>query len=261
MGYGLDFTKSAAYNSYTVSNLYNDWAVSTTKRTEGNLRYARWTGRDSPSPDYGTIKNFVSDDGAAVAKEQVRYMAIAYKTPTTLLTSVKFYLNGGSGSASAAQTFKNSSGWTYAVFDISVAPQYSDATTISSVGWWFPGMTTSQSLDVSHIAFFATKAEATAFGKAAVAFDKNPGIYSSTGFGWISSNNKAFGMLRGSNLVSGYANNYKTYYAGEDYFKRQFGLDNSADNPDSGIYHLNMYDAVKGSIATATAVGAARPAT
>lgn len=248
VGYGLDFTKSEAYDSYTVSNLYNDWAVSTTKRTEDNLRYARWTGMDSASPDYGTIKNFVSDDGAAVAKEQVRYMAIAYKTPTTLLTSVKFYLNGGSGSASAAQTFKNSSGWTYAVYDLSVAPQYSDATTISSVGWWFPGMTTSQSLDVSHIAFFATKAEATAFGKAAVAFDKDPGIYSSTGFGWISSNNKGFGMLRGSNLVSGYANNYKTYYVGEDYFKRQLGLDNSDDNPDSGIYHLNMYDAVKGSL-------------
>ena len=149
---------------------------------------------------------------------------------------------------SAAQTFKNSSGWTYAVYDLSVAPQYSSATTVSSVGWWFPGMTTSQSLDVSHIAFFATKAEATAFGKAAAAFDKNPGVYSSTGFGWISSNNKGFGMLRGSNLVSGYVNNYKTYYVGEDYFKRQLGLDHSDDNPDSGIYHLNMYDATKGSL-------------
>ena len=125
------------------------------------------------------------------------------------------------------KTLTPSSSWTYLTYDLSLIKDidYGSISTVTKVGWYLPGLYSDEKLDISHIGFFGSQSEADTFGKAAVAYDKNPGTTKT----WNMGNNASFAMLyasaggawnqtsaKGAKANANYpSNSYDTYAIGK----------------------------------------------
>ena len=212
-GYVYDYTSSEAYNSAlygaTQSLGNNNWIGSVQiAATVGTPMYLH-VSEGSNDLDTAYIADFTSDFGGAPSKANVQYVTIVYRSSgiTTgertygfwVETSTYPYAAGkGSRSNSYMKSFIPSSTWTYLTYDLSSIKtsdsDYSSVSTISKIGWYLPGLYSDETLDISHIGFFSSQNDADTFGKAAVAYDNNPGSIKT----WNMGNNSAFAMLYSS---------------------------------------------------------------
>lgn len=241
-GYVYDYTSSDAYESalYGSSQALgnNSWIGSTqVAAANGNPMYLK-VSEGSDDLDKAYIANFSSDFGGAKSKSDIRYVTIVYRSSGigTGERSYGFWIESGyspyaagkgSRSYSYMKTLTPSSSWTYLTYDLSLIKDidYGSISTVTKVGWYLPGLYSDEKLDISHIGFFGSQSEADTFGKAAVAYDKNPGTTKT----WNMGNNASFAMLyasaggawnqtsaKGAKANANYpSNSYDTYAIGK----------------------------------------------
>ncbi len=213
---GLDFTTQAyqndfaAYSLTTGSNCWTSTVVSSvSKQRDGNLRFARVANSDPYTRDYGLFFSFAGDEdhgwtwngyynNRPIEKWRVRYLCLVYKS-SGCSSAIGFVEESTGSSGHYDFTFSNKSDWGYVVYDLSKLSTWSSDASITHLGIKWPGLNASAVLDFSHIAFFPTEDAAKTFGAKAVAFDNDPGYYFDGGRGWNMGNNRAYGLLRGSN--------------------------------------------------------------
>ena len=227
------------------------------------LRLVPWK-TTSNMPDI-VISDFTNDQykylsgTTSYARDRVRYAVVVYKTDTaglqltlgmsTNLTGAKtirdyngYYTTGPNGyyvdyDEATSMDLQVSDSWNYVVVDMNsngIANRWDSITQVYQITLGTNMTNSSQSLDLSHIAYFSTAEEAVRFGEAAKAFSNNPGEYlpdqyytvNGTSYSkhWNMGNNTAFTMLRGSSGGgwSGtggdntWANGYYSYNIGVD---------------------------------------------
>ena len=252
---GSDYTGDWIYTTFTAnypSGNYNPSNNYTkTKRTavaNSSPQYLRLTRAGDYKYANYCVADFVNDWGSKPAN-QVRYMVVVYRSSGLTASgsasgsTPAFHMNSNIGSISNwtqmkyTGTFQNSSDWTYMLIDLKAAYDAHNGSgywdSISSNIWKIYIRlnmdASSDYFDLSHVAFFSNSFEAEQYGKAAVAFDKNPGERKSTKStksttnGWNAGNNLGFGMLLpssggnwelggGSNSLNNGYNTYKVGY-------------------------------------------------
>ena len=150
------------------------------------------------------MSDFVNDNGGALSKDKVRYAVIVYRTSgleegkanLALACSTNYNQNNSTGthlltyqdgSTGVYYTYSkrvdivaNSDTWNYLVVDLKTGPlgdMWSSFSTVRQVLVDFAMEDKTDSVDISHVAYFPTAFEATEFGKDAVAFDNDPGEF------------------------------------------------------------------------------------
>ena len=247
---GSDYTGDWVYSAYTnnatenVSNFFTKTPkAAVANSTPKYMRLTRSATTTNIQYNY-CVCDFYKDWGTKPASD-VRYMVIAYRANgiSASGSTPAFELNTNIGSIGAwnrgtVNQFKNSTEWTYMVIDLKEALNaYNGSNFWDNIGsniyriFIRVNLDGSDYFDLSHVAFFKNAAEAERYGKAAVAFDKNPGTrltnntttkYSS--YGWNAGNNLGFGLLLpssggkwalgGGNPTSTMTNGYRSYRIG-----------------------------------------------
>ncbi len=263
---GLDFTNSRdlngsgkdAFSSTSVTSYWRGAGFTAASAYDGQLRYAKVTNSDDYTPDYCYLVNFNNDESrtAGYPLWRIRYCVVVYKTNSSLGNNRKLALqlnreNGWENLTNSYTLSNSGSTWTYQICDLktNANANVSDTAGINAVGASWPGLSRSHYWNISHIAFFDNAEDAEAFGKAAAAFDNNPGTRYDGGRGWNMGNNRAFGLLRGSNggdIASSTANGRGQYSPRNNqanaYLSTDIGYSHNAASPLNKIYHVNMYN-------------------
>ena len=147
------------------------------------------------------LSDFYNDNTTSgYSKDRVRYAVIVYRTEgltsstakvnlgwSTNLTSGTAYQDGNGNSLGVYYDYRgsvslevNDDEWNYAVIDMNAGTlksKWSSINTVYRVFADFSMTNTSESVDISHIAYFASEFEAHEFGKDCVAFDNDPGEF------------------------------------------------------------------------------------
>lgn len=228
--------------------------------------------------NYTYYKKYL-DGNTSYPKERVRYAVLVYKTNVddlelTLGMSTNlngtytirdyngYYTTGPDGyyvsfDLAESKYLKASDSWNYIVIDMKSGPNadvWDDITKVTQI-ILDNNMTTpddpdteevEQYLDLSHIAYFSDKGEATRFGEAAKAFSTKPGYflpdqyYTANGTSyskhWNMGNNTAFTMLYANDGGGWNADNNKggANSWANGYFNYQIGF-NTGDPDETGI--------------------------
>lgn len=228
VGVGHDFTTDYVYTKgQKVNNFYSDSESKTYKKTKmaavnyQNPQYMRITMQKSYNTDYKNcaITNFVSDNGGRASRDNVRYMALVYRAQGLSNVNGVNYIGfntkyGDSGWRRLdvndsgikdinGKLVRNSAEWICVVIDLYQNISSNNWSSMGSIGidsvYIRLGLnSTSDYMDISHIAYFKTAKEAQAFGNQCLEFIKEPGEYVS-GTEWNGAGNDAFGMLYPSN--------------------------------------------------------------
>ncbi|MBQ7133533.1 MAG: starch-binding protein [Ruminococcus sp.] len=223
---GSDYTADSIYKTYTANypsgnyNPSNNYTkiprAAVANSSPQHIRLTRYG--DTGYANY-CVADFSNDWNGAKAKNSVRYMVIVYRSSgiTASGSTPAFHMNTNVNSvgnwfqAKYTGTFQNSTEWKYMLIDLKEALNAHQ----NNASFWDNNVSTlckifirlnmddsSDYFDLSHVAFFSNTFEAEQYGKAAVAFDKNPGTRltinttsKSTSYGWNAGNNLGFGML------------------------------------------------------------------
>ncbi len=256
---GSDYTSDWVYTSntnnkgtdYTDTNYYYNPSINYTKTkiaavANTSPQYMRLTYKGANGYANYCVADFSNDWNGAKNKNSVRYMTVVYRSSgLTNGSEPAFHLNtnvnavGTWAQAKYTGTFQNSSTWKYMIVDLKAALDAHQSTanywdsvvnTICKV-YIRLNMDSDDYFDLSHVGFFSNTAEAERYGKAAVAFDNNPGTRltintttKTSSYGWNAGNNLGFGMLLpssggkwalgGGNPTSTMNNGYRSYRIG-----------------------------------------------
>lgn len=182
---GTDYTVSAAYSENAYKNHANKDRgtyytltpmAATAWKEPRHLRVTAGTG-DNMNIE---VSNFWDDNDEAMEFDEIRYMVVVYRSSgvandtfrlLTKDTDTNIYYQ-----SKVLTALKDSSTFTYRVVDVKDA--FSQLTSTSAVdGIWlrFEGLSGSDKVDLTHVAYFDNEKEANNYGKAAVAFSNNPG--------------------------------------------------------------------------------------
>ncbi len=215
--YVTDYTSRAAY----LSNAYKRYTSSGygTKYKPNKMdavdyvspRYLRLKFNSASGNQNYCVSDFEKDNGMSkVYGSTIRYMVMVYRSQgipesvTNKVSPLSILIHHTNESSPWNRleytTWKNSADWTYVVIDLQSltggshkfrATDYTDILCIT------PNLSESTDyLDLSHVAYFSTKAAANTFGQQCLAFNNEPGEYISGYYEyWNAANNTAFGML------------------------------------------------------------------
>ncbi len=186
-------------------------------RITTNSSYFKDTDKDTINC---RVANFYGDNGGAIAKANVRYMALVYRAnglnaangwPALALTVIdgggtKWRFPAASPGSSIfdtdGNTISDSSEWKVFICDIQNLNTSSwgqlSSSKIRGVCFRIPQDSSSDYFDISHIRFFSSEALAKEYGEQCLEFIKEPGEYRS-GTYWNGAGNDGFGMLYPSN--------------------------------------------------------------
>lgn len=150
------------------------------------------------------MSDFVTDNGSGYAKDEVRYAVLVYRTSgledgkanVALAWSTDYNQNGSKGTQLKSYTgasvdlyynyskgvdlVANSDSWNYVVIDMktgTLGDLWDSVSEVNQVLVDFAMLDKTDSVDISHVAYFDTEFEAIEFGKDAVAFDNDPGEF------------------------------------------------------------------------------------
>ena len=197
---------------------------------------------DTVISDFTNDQYYYLDGATSYPRDRVRYAVVVYKTGTaglkltlgmsTNLTGAStlrdyngYYTTGPDGyyvnyDEATSVDLPVSDSWNYVVVDMKsneIASRWDSITKVTQITLGTNMTETSQSLDLSHIAYFSNAEEAARFGEAAKTFSNNPGeflpdqYYTRNGTTyskhWNMGNNTAFTMLYASS-GGGWQNSY-----------------------------------------------------
>lgn len=253
--YGQDYTTDAAFNNNSYKTMSSSYGMTTKKDTytnkNGEDRTFMNVSDKTTGRDYSYVATFSSDGYTLPGINSVDWCAMVYRThnmtnTASLSDRIAFWVNAtnsdyGHGAYGnnpdrwsnhwADQSFAVSDGeWTYAVFNLAeldiydyddgydyndIAQYFSSMGKIQNIGIYFPGFDSGESMDISHLCFFADETSARNFGKQALAYVKGDDTYTVTMGGngttqtkhWNMGNNTAFTMLYASS-GGGWQNDY-----------------------------------------------------
>lgn len=129
----------------------------------------------------------------SMSRNAGRFITIVYRTNFTPDTKSGFNVKDTDGTqvglyrdSAYKNTFANTNGqWSTYIYDIKGSldvvgdTDYNSLGTINYIKWWFPGLNTSEKIDIAYVDYFSTEAAAQSFGDEAVAYMNS----SSTGTG------------------------------------------------------------------------------
>ncbi len=247
--YVTDYTTDAAYSASAYTTQYNTYGRGTKySRTPvpavnyTSPRYLRLKYSSSSGNQNFYVSDFDNDNSTTVQANTIRYMVMVYRSsgiPETVTNSVYpmsflVYHNNTTWNRLFLPTWNNSTTWTYVVVDLSSLDYSSYAFTGTR---YTPNLSITPNLyestdylDLSHVAYFSTKAAAQTFGQRCVTFNNEPGEYIK-GTYWNAANNTAFGMLYAANglpwnnsAAGGAGNNTAAAgYQSTGYYSHQIG--------------------------------------
>ncbi|MBQ1977343.1 MAG: hypothetical protein II225_01200, partial [Ruminococcus sp.] len=228
IGVGHDFTTDYVYTSDQYVNTQYTTETDRYKKTKvaavdyQSPQYMRITSTGNYTTNFSTnmnccIANFSSDNGGHKKGSNVRYMVLVYRAggiedyngePGFKINISNSSLAGWSQSNALVDVngvkMTNSANWRYIVIDLQKCYSttgwngLNSGTPIGNIYIRLIQNSTSDYLDLSHVAFFTDPTAAASFGQNALEFVKEPGEYVS-GTNWNGSCNDAFGMLHPSN--------------------------------------------------------------
>ncbi len=276
---GLDFTNerdltpkgTTAAGSYTVTE---NWINGVNAINNTKLLFKRHSYKNSPlaldlwygqiqetnaGRDVSALMNFVQDEARPDGYPlwRVRYCVIVYHGGSRLGSDNKIQLglNRLDDNFSAEYTLPTGEQkCNYVVVDLlsganaTAGHSYNAGIHYVSIKW--PGLTSGQWFNLTHVAFFDNAEDAETFGKAAADFGNEPGTYVSGGRGWNMGNNRAYGLLRGSNGGSFTTDSSLVDRGGSTvslgsanaYLSPNIGFNYNATAADrNGIYHISMF--------------------
>lgn len=207
--WAADITTQTAISGVTNSMFGNFWSDVTTSLNTSNSYAARmrvtWNENtaDNGGAFYGRASVITPNDLGGMAMNNVRYLVLVYRS-NVASGKIGFWVeranlttrtNANNRVGDLTFTNKGDDGlgsetnWTYAVYDLKQGKlsdtwtRYGNANAIFTT---LPMDASGEWMDIAHVALFANKAQATAFGKYAVSDGSNRG------------DNRGFGLLRGS---------------------------------------------------------------
>lgn len=277
---GSDYTGDWVYSAYT--NNQGNTSISGGYNPSGNYTKTKKAAVANSSPQYMRLTHYSStagyanycvadfvNDWTSQSAANVRYMTIVYRSSgiSAVGSTPALHFNSNIGSTSTwvqmkyPGTFQNSSTWTYIVVDLAEAYDLHQGS-----GYWSKissniykifirlGMDSSSDyFDLSHVGFFSNSYEAEQYGKAAVAFDKNPGTKLVTATSkytvgkWNAGNNRGYGLLMPSTGggwstgggTSSLTNGYQSYRIGYSLYTSDGASSLATDAYNSARKNLN----------------------
>ena len=282
--YTVNGPESDIYNWYAYSHWlkaksdYNASKSQMGASTPGAFKYLRlcpYTGsQDVPAmvvSDFANDQMYYSGQDGSYSKDRVRYAVVVYRTNVSNLklsmgvsdpnggTKLKDYLGNETSDPNGKQVAfdlgdtvtlpMNTTTWNYVVLDLSggaAESKWNNGKMVTQIVLDTNMTSTSQYLELSHIAYFSEKAEAERFGEKATTFSNDPGeflpdqTYVENGTTktthWNMGNNTAFTMLYASS-GGGWQNSYTggTNSWVNGYYSYQLGQHTSTGSWANGV--------------------------
>ena len=194
---GSDYTYDAS-TPWSTSSEYATYQQWNTNNRGKAYKISKVAAKDFSSPMYmhvshnslGANRNLMISRFNATQSTagKIRYMVIAYKASGVAANGFQISVTSDPSFTQynrSRATLKDSSDWIYQVFDLQ---SINGTRTYVNYVWlsWYnqytiasanAGMASGASMDISHVGFFNNLTAAENYGKACVAFDKNPGEY------------------------------------------------------------------------------------
>ena len=197
---GSDFTYSASSNYTASTTAGNSPYTYASKGTGYAYTLAKADAVDYKSPyhlhitdgsnsgNHNMLLNYFSSDQSN--KGNIRYMVMVYRAEKVQNYYFSISLTGDTGGNPWSRnqtTLEDSKDWRYKIIDLYELCANTSYTTIQYI-WltWhtttgfnssYKGMNSGAYVDLTHVAYFADRKAAENYGKAAVAFDNDPGEY------------------------------------------------------------------------------------
>ncbi len=184
---GTDYTVAAAYSEQAYKNhaaknrgtYYTLTPMAATAWKEPrHLRVTAGTG-DNMNIE---VSDFYDDNNKSMDPDAVRYMTIVYRSSGTSNDVLRFWsqnsYNGAYLKGVDMPALQDSAEFTYRVIDLREAlgaSAFDNAYAFMGVWLRLEGLSGSDKLDLTHVAYFDNENEAKNYGKAAAAFSNKPG--------------------------------------------------------------------------------------